>query len=71
MKRNFIIHHFLVESKPHERKDLLIGASINIYWPFAKPRPWNIGIGTGTDITNAIISSSTRPMFTKPSRVVI
>ena len=30
-KRNFIIHHFLVESKPHERIDLLITASVNIY----------------------------------------
>ena len=30
-KRNFIIHHFLVKSKPHERIDLLITASVNIY----------------------------------------
>ena len=30
-KRNFITYHFLVESKPHERKDLLITASVNIY----------------------------------------
>ena len=30
-KRNFIIYHFLVESKPHERIDLLITASVNIY----------------------------------------
>ena len=30
-KRNFITYHFLVESKPHERTDLLIIASINIY----------------------------------------
>ena len=29
--RNFIIYHFLVESKPHERIDLLITASMNIY----------------------------------------
>ena len=42
-----------------------------------KPRHWNlgigivIGIGIGTDTTNAIISTSTRPMGTKPSRVVI
>ena len=41
-----------------------------------KPRHWNlgigiaIGIGTGTDTTNAIISTSIRPMDTKPSRVV-
>ena len=28
---NFIICHFLVESKPYERIDLLITASINIY----------------------------------------
>ena len=27
----FIIYHFLVESKPHERIDLLITASVNIY----------------------------------------
>ena len=31
MKRNFIMYHFLVESKPHERIDLLITASMNIY----------------------------------------
>ena len=30
-KRNFIIYHFLVESKPRERIDLLITASMNIY----------------------------------------
>ena len=30
-KRNFIIYYFLVESKPHERIDLLITASVNIY----------------------------------------
>ena len=30
-KRNFITYHFLVESKPHERVDLLITASGNIY----------------------------------------
>ena len=30
-KRNFIMYHFLVESKPHERTDLLITASMNIY----------------------------------------
>ena len=29
--RNFIIYHFLVENKPHERIDLLIIASMNIY----------------------------------------
>ena len=27
----FIIYHFLVESKPHERIDLLITATMNIY----------------------------------------
>ena len=31
MKRNFIIYHFLVKSKPHERIDLMITASVNIY----------------------------------------
>ena len=30
-KRNFIICHFLVESKPNGRIDLLITASMNIY----------------------------------------
>ena len=30
-KRNFIIYHFLVKSKPHERIVLLIIASVNIY----------------------------------------
>ena len=29
-KRNFIIYHFLVKSKSHERIDLLITASVNI-----------------------------------------
>ena len=39
-----------------------------------KPRQWNLiignGIGIGTDITNAIISSSTRPMDSKLCKVV-
>ena len=30
-KRNFIIYHFLVNRKPHERIYLLITASVNIY----------------------------------------
>ena len=30
-KRNFIIYHFPMESKAHERIDLLITASLNIY----------------------------------------
>ena len=30
-KRNFIIYHFLVESKPHDKVNLLITASVNIY----------------------------------------
>ena len=30
-KINFIIYHFLVQSKPHERINLLITASVNIY----------------------------------------
>ena len=30
-KRNFITYHVLVENKPHERIDLLITASMNIY----------------------------------------
>ena len=30
-KRNFIIYHFLVKRKPHERIHLLITASLNIY----------------------------------------
>ena len=42
-----------------------------------KPRHWNlgirigIGIGIGADTTNAIFSSSIRPMVIKPNRVVI
>ena len=50
----------------NERIDLLIIASMNIYRPFV-----NLGIGIGngtgigTDITNAIISSSKRPMGPK------
>ena len=31
MKRNFIMYHCEVESRPHERIDLLITASVNIY----------------------------------------
>ena len=30
-EKKFIIYHFLVENKPHERIDLLITASVNIY----------------------------------------
>ena len=30
-KRSFIIYHFLVESKPHEKINLLTTASVNIY----------------------------------------
>ena len=30
-KRNVTVHHFLVESKPHERIDLLITARVNVY----------------------------------------
>ena len=30
-ERNFIIYHFLIESRPHERTDLLITVSVNIY----------------------------------------
>ena len=30
-KRNFIIHYFLVKTKPYESVDLLITASVNIY----------------------------------------
>ena len=30
-KTNFILHHFLVKSKAHERIDPLITASVNIY----------------------------------------
>ena len=30
-KGNFIIYHFLVESKPRERIDLLIKACVSIY----------------------------------------
>ena len=30
-KRKFIINQFLVENKPHERIDLLITTSMNIY----------------------------------------
>ena len=42
-----------------------------------KPQHWNldigpgIGTGIGTDTTNAISSSCTRPMDTKPNGVVI
>ena len=30
-KRNFIIYHFLGKSKTHERIDLVITATVNIY----------------------------------------
>ena len=30
-KKNIIFYHFLVKSKPHERTDILITASVNIY----------------------------------------
>ena len=35
-KRNFIIYHFLVKTKPHERIDLLIITSVNIYQKLTK-----------------------------------
>ena len=39
-KRNFIIYHLLVESKPHERKDLLITqTNVNIYQKKKKSIP--------------------------------
>ena len=31
-KRNFVIHHFQVESKPYEGIDLLITANVNIIY---------------------------------------
>ena len=42
----------------------------------SKPRHWNLdigigtGVGIGTDVTNAIISTSRRPIGTKPRGVV-
>ena len=30
-KRNFVVYHFLIESKPHKRIGILITASVNIY----------------------------------------
>ena len=39
---HFTIYHFLVESKPHERVDLVITASLNIYQ--TKKRKKNIPI---------------------------
>ena len=49
-----------------------------LFWAICKPRHWNLdtgiatgnGIGMGTDITNAIISSFIRPMDHKLSRVM-
>ena len=40
-KRNFIIYYFLVESKPHERIDLLITASVNIYQTKKKKKKYS------------------------------
>ena len=46
----------------------------NLNWAICKPRHLNlgigIGIGIGTDTTNAIISTSIRPMDLKLSKVV-
>ena len=51
-------------------KGLYINHDINtINWPFVN-LGIGIGIGIGTDTTNAIISTSTRPIGTKLSRVV-
>ena len=45
---------------------------MNFSYAICKPRHWNlgVGIGIGTDIINAIISTSVRTMDPKPSRVV-
>ena len=51
-------------------KELYINHDINtINWPFVN-LGIGIGIGIGTDTTNAIISTSTRPIGTKLSRIV-
>ena len=31
VRKKFVLYHFLVKSKPHERIDLLITASVNTY----------------------------------------
>ena len=49
----------------------------HLWWAVCKPRHWNLSIGIeieieiGMDTTNSVISSSRRPMDTKPSRLVI
>ena len=58
---------------------LLVFLKYHLKWVICKPRHWNLGIGigiaigteVGTDATNAIISTSTKHISTKPSRVVI
>ena len=63
----------ITNSSDHRILHARIVDIINIikYWPFVN---FSIGIGTGIgngiDATNAIISTSTRPIGTKPSRVV-
>ena len=53
-------------------KKLLWSSNIYFFWPFVNLGIGiETGIGIGTDTINAIISSSIRPMDTKPSRVVI
>ena len=52
---------------------------VHFHMAICKPRHWNLstgigignGIGIGTDITNAIISSSIRPMAPRLSRAVL
>ena len=47
----------------------------HLWWAICKPRHWNLSSGIEIEIeidtTNSIISSSRRPMDTKPSRLVI
>ena len=45
-KRNFIVCHFLVESKPHERIDLLIAANMNVYQTKKRTKSISIVIKT-------------------------
>ena len=63
----------ITNSSDHRILHARIVDIINIinYWPFVN---FSIGIGTGIgygiDTTNAIISTSTRPIGNKPSRIV-
>ena len=71
-KASFMIKHLVFIFL--DLKDSIFAQISNLRLSICKPRHWNLGIGIairiGTDVTNAIVSSSIRPMNPKLSMVV-